>query len=125
MYPSPPRSVYRSASPEEKSHFAKMAAPRELPPRAGPELDAELERCLVACELGYLLTRGVGWDQVSERHQRELKSQVVCRWYIHAPATAGSCAESSKGSGVSIWALKSSCADGIYIYQSHIYMHLY
>ncbi|MEW5310860.1 MAG: hypothetical protein WDW38_002620 [Sanguina aurantia] len=69
LYPSPPRSVFRSASPEEKSHFAEMAAPRELPPRAGPELDAELERCLVACELGYLLTRGVGWDQVGERHR--------------------------------------------------------
>ncbi|MEW5301617.1 MAG: hypothetical protein WDW36_004466 [Sanguina aurantia] len=92
LYPSPPRSVFRSASPEEKSHFAEMAAPRELPPRAGPELDAELERCLVACELGYLLTRGVGWDQVQPWHETlsggEKQRLAMARLLYHKPTFA-------------------------------------
>ena len=37
---------------------------REPPASIGPELDADLTRCLRAVELEYLLSRGAGWDQV-------------------------------------------------------------
>jgi hypothetical protein len=57
-----------------------VSASGRYPPAINAELDAELEACLRAVELEYLLVRGRAWDQVGRgREGRNNGSRV---WLI-------------------------------------------
>lgn len=88
LYPDPPRAVWAAASPVERRHFQSVSGG---PPHTGAS-DAELERCLDAVELGYLCSRGSGWDAVQNWQETlsggEKQRLAMARLLYHKPRFA-------------------------------------
>mmetsp|Transcript_28926 Transcript_28926/g.85644 ORF Transcript_28926/g.85644 Transcript_28926/m.85644 type:complete len:765 (-) Transcript_28926:338-2632(-) len=91
LYPFPPRAVWGAAGPCERGAYVQQAG-RHPPIKITPELDAELEDCLRAVELDYLLSRGDAWDQVQPWQETlsggEKQRLAMARLLYHRPAFA-------------------------------------
>lgn len=91
LYPYPPRGVWEGASTKERRLFVE-AAGQHPPVQLSRALDEELERCLKAVELEYLLKRGNAWDQVQMWQETlsggEKQRLAMARLLYHRPAYA-------------------------------------
>ncbi|GIL93564.1 hypothetical protein Vretimale_11706 [Volvox reticuliferus] len=89
LYPNPPRSVWRGATPAEHSHFVSESG--WVPPSPAAELDSSLEACLRSVELEYLLARH-GWDAVHNWNEvlsgGEKQRLAMARLLYHKPQYA-------------------------------------
>ncbi|KAF6263148.1 ABC transporter transmembrane region 2-domain-containing protein [Scenedesmus sp. NREL 46B-D3] len=88
LYPKPPARVWAGSKAEDKQHFVQVAG--EEPQYSNR--DAELEECLAAVELDYLLARGQGWDSVQSWQETlsggEKQRLAMARLLFHKPAYA-------------------------------------
>ncbi|GAX78160.1 hypothetical protein CEUSTIGMA_g5602.t1 [Chlamydomonas eustigma] len=91
LYPFPPHGVWLASAKEERVAYVSVAG-RRPPEVVTQELDAELEACLQAVELEYLLTRGRGWDQVMNWQETlsggEKQRLAMARLLYHRPSYA-------------------------------------
>ncbi|CAD7698307.1 unnamed protein product [Ostreobium quekettii] len=87
LYPDPPQMVWRTARREDKRHFVNV---RGRAPTAVD--DSRLLECLELVELGYLVTRGKGWEQVQKWEETlsggEKQRIAMARLLFHRPKYA-------------------------------------
>eukprot|EP00798_Chlamydomonas_sp_ICE-L_P012747 gene12747-15996_t len=90
LYPFPPRSVWNGAGEAQRKHYVSSLSRQPPPPSAF--LDVELERCLKAVDLDYLVSRGNGWDQVQSWQETlsggEKQRLAMSRLLYHRPTYA-------------------------------------
>lgn len=88
LYPQPPRLVWETTPKHTKAKFAHLAGVR----LSGQELEEQLDACLEAVELDYLLSRGKGWDQVQNWSETlsggEKQRLAMARLLFHNPTYA-------------------------------------
>ncbi|DBB16523.1 TPA: hypothetical protein ACH3X3_014788 [Trebouxia sp. C0006] len=88
LYPQPPRLVWEKTSKATKAKFAHLAGVT----LGEQELEEQLDTCLEAVELDYLLTRGKGWDQVQNWSETlsggEKQRLAMARLLFHNPTYA-------------------------------------
>ncbi|KAL3151953.1 hypothetical protein ABBQ32_001078 [Trebouxia sp. C0010 RCD-2024] len=88
LYPQPPRLVWQNASKDTKAKFAHLAGVT----LGEQELEEQLDACLEAVELDYLLARGKGWDQVQNWSETlsggEKQRLAMARLLFHNPTYA-------------------------------------
>ncbi|CAD7694908.1 unnamed protein product [Ostreobium quekettii] len=87
LYPDPPKLVWGTAGREDRRHFVNVRgrAPNEVD-------DSRLLECLELVELGYLVTRGKGWDQIQKWEETlsggEKQRIAMARLLFHRPKYA-------------------------------------
>lgn len=88
LYPQPPRLVWEKTCKATKAKFAHLAGVT----LGEQELEEQLDTCLEAVELDYLLTRGKGWDQVQNWSETlsggEKQRLAMARLLFHNPTYA-------------------------------------